>query len=79
MRTTVTIDPDVAVQLEREMREQGLGFKEALNRALRRGLAAPAARPKKRVKLRVFNTGLPRVAIDDVTAALAWAEGDDHR
>jgi hypothetical protein len=39
MRTTVTLDADVAAQLEREMRASGKGFKRALNDALRQGLA----------------------------------------
>jgi hypothetical protein len=40
MRTTVTLDADVAAKLEREMRSSGKGFKQALNDALRRGLTA---------------------------------------
>lgn len=38
MRTTVTIDDDVAQQIRRLMRERGAGFKEVLNDVLRRGL-----------------------------------------
>jgi hypothetical protein len=40
MRTTVTIEPDLAYQLKRFMRQHDLGFKAALNQALRRGLAS---------------------------------------
>lgn len=40
MRTTVTLDPDLAAKLRSIARERGLSFKEALNTALRRGLGA---------------------------------------
>ena len=35
MRTTVTLDPDVAAQIQRDMRERGVSFKQALNDAVR--------------------------------------------
>jgi hypothetical protein len=40
MRTTLTLDPDVAAKLKAESRRQGISFKEAVNSNLRRGLAA---------------------------------------
>lgn len=40
MRTTVTLDPDVAARLKEAARERGISFKEALNSAVRAGLAA---------------------------------------
>ena len=40
MRTTVTLDPDVASKLKTVARERGISFKEALNRAVRAGLGA---------------------------------------
>jgi hypothetical protein len=79
MRTTVTLDADVAVQLERLMKEQGLGFKEALNLVLRRGLAGKNGRPRKHYRTRVFDTGDARIAFDSVAQALAIAEGDGYR
>ncbi len=39
MRTTVTLDPDVVRLLEQAMTARGQSFKEALNHAVRRGLA----------------------------------------
>lgn len=42
MRTTVTLDPDTRLLVERSMRERGLSFKDAVNAAIRAGLA-PAA------------------------------------
>ena len=41
MRTTVTLDPDVEQMIRRRMRERGQSFKEALNDAVRGGMAAP--------------------------------------
>ena len=39
MRTTLTIDDDVAAMIKRESKRKGLSFKELVNAALRRGLA----------------------------------------
>jgi hypothetical protein len=38
MRTTVTLDSDLAAKLRALARERGVSFKEALNSTLRRGL-----------------------------------------
>ena len=40
MRTTVTLDPDVAEQLKALARRRNVSFKEVLNSAVRAGLAA---------------------------------------
>jgi hypothetical protein len=40
MRTTVTLDPDVAAKLKSYARERGISFKQALNQAVRAGLGA---------------------------------------
>ncbi len=51
MRTTLTLDPDVAAAVERLRRDEGIGPSEAVNRLVRRGLlvagegARPAYRP----------------------------------
>jgi hypothetical protein len=47
MRTTVTLDPDVAAKLKAVARERGISFKQALNQAVRAGLGPGrrAARP----------------------------------
>ena len=38
MRTTITLDPDVAAQVQALMRERGISFKDAINQTLRAGL-----------------------------------------
>jgi hypothetical protein len=47
MRTTLTLDPDVAARLQEEARRQRISFKEVVNSNLRRGLANadPSAAP----------------------------------
>ncbi len=46
MRTTVTLDPDVAARLKEETRKRGISFKEALNSSVRRGLQSGEAKPR---------------------------------
>lgn len=46
MRTTVTLDPDVAAKLKQASRERGLSFKEVLNASVRRGLRGAEATPR---------------------------------
>lgn len=46
MRTTITLDPDVAARLDRMTKERSISFKEAVNATLRAGFdAEPPARP----------------------------------
>jgi hypothetical protein len=40
MRTTLTLDPDVAMKIKKRMVEQKLTLKETVNQALRSGLKA---------------------------------------
>lgn len=47
MRTTLTIDDDLAGLLKRRARELGVPFKEAVNRTIRAGLGE-AAKPRRR-------------------------------
>lgn len=42
MRTTITLDPDVEALVKRAMTERKLSFKQAVNDALRSGLAEDA-------------------------------------
>lgn len=78
MRTTLTLDPDVAAQLERRRRKEGGSLKAQVNRLLRLGLAhdrdagRAAAAPRYRVE--PFAVGELLVEVDDVTAALEIAE-----
>lgn len=74
MRTTVTLDDDVADALKRLARERGDSFKQVLNDAVRRGLRASVASPPYRVPSR--SMGL-RPGIDiNKALQLAAAEED---
>ena len=68
MRTTITLDPDVAALLKKVMREREVGFKQAVNDAIRAGLAS--APPRKRFRQTTSDMGSPRV---DLTKALQLA------
>ena len=48
MRTTVTIEDDLAAQVEAIRRREGLSFKAALNQLLRLGVQAISTPPKPR-------------------------------
>ena len=58
MRTTVTLDDDVAAQLKRLAHDRDISFKEALNSSLRRGLGSdeptgsPYRVPTRRMEVR---------------------------
>ena len=64
MRTTVTLDPDLAARLKQVARERGISFKKALNDAVRAGLAPPGAKPS-RYRLKTYPMGLrPGIDLD---------------
>jgi hypothetical protein len=78
MRTTLTLDEDVAVQIERLRRARKSNLKEIVNEALRRGLRDMNAPPRKRkaFRTRVFHMGKPLINIDNIAEALAQLEGE---
>lgn len=81
MRTTLTLDNDVASALEqlRETRDQS--FKELVNEALRIGLQSMAAPPKRRKPFRMRTADLGRCRVknlDNIAEVLAVAEGDTY-
>lgn len=47
MRTTVTLDPDIVVGLQRLAAERGTSFKDTINATLRAGLEVGATRGKR--------------------------------
>ena len=52
MRTTLTLDPDVARMVEDEVHRLRRPLKQVVNEALRRGLA-PSSRPRRSSRYRV--------------------------
>jgi metal-responsive CopG/Arc/MetJ family transcriptional regulator len=83
MRTTLSIDDDVAAALERLRRTRDASLKELVNEALRRGLQEMSGRPKRRrERFRTIAVALGRLrigSIDNVADALAIAEGENFR
>jgi hypothetical protein len=83
MRTTVTLDDDLAIRLEQFRAERGLSFKEALNNVIRRGLAAVKAEAQAGPdggRTRPLTLGRRLIDdIDTVPEALAIAEGEAFR
>ena len=79
MRTTITIDDDVAVELARIRSQRGASFKRVVNDTLRAGLAHAAGRPRRPYRTRPVSLGRCRLdSIDDVARVLAIAEGEGH-
>jgi len=81
MRTTLTLDPDVSIELEALRRKQGLSLKDAVNGVLRRGLRAMAEGDKsgEAFVTRSVDLGVPRLPLDDIAEAVASSEGEGFR
>ena len=78
MRTTVTIDPDVEALLRKAMRERGLSFKEALNGAIRSGLAPASGRAPRKYRLKTYRMGFrPEVPLDKALGLAAALEDEE--
>lgn len=82
MRTTLTLDPDVAALLEQVRTSRGATLKQVVNDGLRAGLKqmVERAKPARRVETEVVSLGRCLIGdLDDVAEALAVAEGEDFR
>jgi hypothetical protein len=82
MRTTLTLDSDVAALLRNIRKSRKLGLKEAVNLALRQGLLQlqKPARAGAVVRTQAVDLGECLVGdIDNVAEALAAAEGEGYR
>ena len=82
MRTTLTLDDDVAVTLERLRRQHHASLKGLINDALRRGLADMGRPPRQRAAMATRTVALGRVRIanlDNIGEALAIGEGENRK
>jgi len=77
MRTTITLQPDVAEAVRRLAAERGISFKEAVNTTLRRGLApTPDPRP---FTLEPWDMGLrPGIDLDKANRLVAELDDEEH-
>ena len=82
MRTTITLDDDVAASLRRLEKRRGVKFKALVNEVLREGIKSLAAPPRKRglFQTRCVDLGSCRAAnVDNVAEVLAVAEGESFK
>lgn len=84
MRTTVTLDDDVAAALKRLNRTQKrrMKFKELINLALREGLKHLSKPSKKQSQFRTRSVDLGPCRyrnVDNVAEILAVAEGESYK
>lgn len=79
MRTTLTLDKDVAAMLERLRKSRGGKLKDIVNEALRQGLKQTAAPPRRRRDFRTESADLGACRfgnVDNVAEILAVVEGE---
>jgi len=81
VRTTLTIESDIAARLKAEARRSGRPFKDIVNQCLRAGLVHERARTAAAhftVKTRDFGATAPGLSLDNIGELLERAEGPDQ-
>lgn len=76
MRTTVTLDSDVLAMVRKLRTARGLSFKEAVNTAIRAGLAPSE---QEEVHTPTFSMGIPKVPVEHALRVAAELEDDELR
>jgi hypothetical protein len=82
MRTTLTLDDDVAAKLKAESRRAGRPFREIVNETLRRGLASrrrTAQQQAFKIAARDLGNLKPGLSLDNVAELIERVEGSLHR
>ena len=81
MRTTLTLDEDVAARLKAESRRSGRSLKETVNEALRLGLERrPKRTQARRFRVKARPMGLrPGLSLDCTSALLEELEGPSYK
>ena len=82
MRTTLTLDDDVALMLEKIRKVEQKSFKQVVNEVLRRGLVESRATGSRETRFATpeLKAGpLLYSDIDDVAEILAVAEGENYQ
>jgi UDP:flavonoid glycosyltransferase YjiC (YdhE family) len=82
VRTTITLDDDVATALKRIGKGRGLKFKALVNLALREGIKSLTSRPSKRSSFSTSSVdlGSSRIAnVDNVAEVLAITDGESFK
>lgn len=82
MRTTLTLDDDVAALLKRAMSRRNRSLKDIVNDALRDGLARQMSARAQSTRFETRAKDLGRCLVpnlDNIAHVLALAEGDDYK
>jgi len=81
MRTTLTLDDDNAVRLERLRKERDASLKDVVNEAIRRGLnvMSEPRLPHEPFRTGVYDPGKPFIAIDNIGDVLEVLDEEDFK
>ena len=81
MRTTLTLDDDIAHKLKAEVRRSGKSFKQVVNDLLRQAVnTPPPTPPPKPFPILTRDLGLrPGLSIDNIGELLDQIEGSFHK
>ncbi len=80
MRTTLSLDDDVAALLKQTLAKSKKSLKQLVNEALRAGLKPVPPKRTRRTRTRTWNGGQCLIgSITSVSDALAIAEGESFR
>lgn len=82
MRTTITLDDDVAAAIERLRKTKNQSLKDVINDALRLGLKRAASPPGRRPVVSTRSVDLGRClldGVDDIAEVLAVAESESFK
>jgi metal-responsive CopG/Arc/MetJ family transcriptional regulator len=76
MRTTITLEDDVAAAVDHRRREEDKGISEVVNELVRKGLTVKE--PREPFVQRTHSVGI-KIDVSNVAEAIAYAEGEDWR
>lgn len=80
MRTTLTLDDDVAARLTAEVRRTGRSFKDVVNDHLRQSLLAKPQHAPRRFRVRARRLDpIDGVSFDDIEGLLDQMDGPSRR
>ena len=82
MRTTLTLDEDVAEKLKAQSRRAGRSFRDIVNETLRQGLASRRGTTRRldfRITARDLGGLKPGLSLDNVAELIEQVEGPLHR
>ena len=79
MRTTISLEPDVAKRLKQEMQRTGAPFKQVVNNYLRRGFTTPEP-AREPFEVKPLPISLPEgLSFDNIHQLLRELEGPFYR